>query len=109
MMGVARVEDGRFKFFSGLELITEIEGIEAPGNAHLIELVLFDGDAPGAAPGQRAEPDFAVLFVRIVLADGKPWIELMACRSAAAFQHALALMDGFLIERPLAGPAAAQV
>ena len=60
---VAAVEDGRFERLAGMEDVAEVEGIEAAGDADGVELVLFDGDAPGAAPGQRAKPDFAVVLV----------------------------------------------
>ena len=56
-----------------MQHVAEVEGIEAAGDAHLVELVLLDGDAPGAAPGQRAKPDFAVLLVSgIAGGDGEP-------------------------------------
>jgi len=46
-----------------MQHVAEIERIETAGNAHFIQLILFDGDAPGAAPGERAKPDIAVLLL----------------------------------------------
>src|SRR5579863_782254 len=86
VIGIAAIENRRFEFFAGLELVAEIEGIEAAGDAHRIELRFFDGEAPRAGPSERAEPDFAVFFsggeravgfLAVVARDGEPRVRLM--------------------------------
>ena len=76
-------------------------------------MVLLDGDAPGAGPRQRAEPDFAVVFAGVAglnrRLNREPGIGLMAGGTAAAFDNARAGMDGLLGEGPLARPAAGEV
>ncbi len=106
---VAAVEDGCLERLAGVQHVAEVEGIEAAGDADGVELILLDGDAPGATPCERAEPDFAVIFVGVSGLDGEPWIGLMAGRSSAALEHALTGMQSLLGERPLAGPAAGEV
>ena len=62
--GISAIENGSFEMLAGFQFVAKIEGIETAGDADEIELILFDGEAPGAGPGERAEPDFAVLFSR---------------------------------------------
>src|SRR5580698_8928009 len=87
VIGVAAVEDGSFEFFAGIEFVAEIEWVESAGDTDGIELRFFDGEAPGAGPGERAKPDFAMFFaggeravgfLAVVPRDGEPWIGLMA-------------------------------
>src|SRR6266851_4760242 len=61
-VGVAGVEDGGLELLAGGEGVGEVEGVEASGDADLLELVLLEGDAPGAAPGEGSEPDVAGLL-----------------------------------------------
>ena len=63
MRGVAAVKDGGLQRLAGMQDVAEVEGIEAARDADGVELVLLDGDAPGAAPAKRAEPDFAMVLV----------------------------------------------
>src|SRR5450432_2291310 len=118
MCGVATIENWGLQVFAGFQLVAKVEGVETAGYAHGIELVLLNGDAPGTGPGQRAEPDFAVLFIGDDRAGGflagvagnrKPRIGLMASGSAAAFDDALTAVNRFLIQGPFAGPAPGQV
>ena len=107
---IAAVKNRRLERLAGFEHVAEVEGIEAAGDAHRVQLVLLDGDAPGAAPCQRAEPDFAVILVGgFAGLDRKPRIGLMAGGSAAAFDDARAGMQRLLVQGPLARPAAGQI
>src|SRR5580658_5357989 len=118
VIGIAAIKYGRFEMFTGFEFIAEVEGIETAGDADGVQLSMFNGDAPGAGPRQRAKPDFAVLFAgrhrsrgerATIAGNRKPRIGLMACGSAAAFDDARAAENWFLIQRPLAGPTACQI
>src|SRR5271170_97334 len=106
---IASVEDRRLQLLTWLEGIAEVEGIEAACHAHLVQRILFDGDAPRTAPRKRPKPYLAMLFARVTLTDSEPWIELNPSRSAPAFQHSLPLVNRLLIQRPFARPASAQI
>jgi hypothetical protein len=107
-----------FEFFAGIEFVAEIEGIEAAGDTYGFELRFFDGEAPGAGPCQRAEPDFAMFFasregpirfLTVVSRNREPWVGLMSGRAATAFDDALTALNWFLIERPFGAPAAGEI
>src|SRR5579863_5931664 len=104
--------------FAGLQLITEVERVETARDANGVALRFFDGETPGAGPCQSTEPDLAGLFARGkrafhflvgVAGNREPRIRLMPGGSPAAFNDALAILDGLLIKRPLAGPTARQI
>jgi hypothetical protein len=109
VLGIAAIEDRGFKRLAGVQDGTEVEGIEAAGDADFVELVLLDGDAPGAAPGKCAEPDLAVVFVVAAGLDGEPGIGLVAGGAAAALDDARAGIELLLGQGPLARPAAGEV
>src|SRR5580704_5458757 len=69
---------------------------------------LLDGESPGAAPAERAEPDSAVLLIGRSV-DGKPRVRLMTGGAAAALQHFLARMDFLMDELRFACPTSVQV
>src|SRR6266851_3783124 len=108
-VGVAGVEDGGLELLAGGEGVGEVEGVEASGDADLLELVLLEGDAPGAAPGEGSEPDVAGLLGGGAAADGEPGVVLVAGGAATAFEDGLAGLDGLGVEGELAGPATAEV
>ena len=107
--GEAAVEDGRFKGLARRQHVAKVEGIEAAGHTNRVQLILLNGEAPGAAPTQRAEPDFAAVFVGRAGLNGKPGIGLVAGGAAAALDDARAGMQRLLGQRPLACPAAGEV
>ena len=91
--GEAAIERRCFEGLAGLQRVGEIESVEAAGDAHLPVRSLLDGDAPVAAPGQRAEPDAAVFFGGVAGIDGEPRIEVVAGVAFAALQHLLRLRE----------------
>src|ERR1035437_6558721 len=82
--GVATIEDRRFESRAGLEDVAEVEGIEAAGDADCVKLIALDGDAPGAAPREGAEPPLAMIFTRFARLQRKPWVRLVASGAATA-------------------------
>src|SRR5713101_2536456 len=118
MIGVAAVKNRGLQMFARFQLVTKIERIEGAGHAHGVNLASLYRNSPGSRPRQCAKPDFAMLFVgdsgpgRVLAAvagNGKPRIRLVAGRSPAAFNDAGSALNRFLIQRPLAGPAAGQI
>ena len=99
----------RFERFAGLERIGEIESVEAAGDAHLPIGRLLHGDAPVAAPGQRAEPDAAGFLGGVAGVDGEPRVEIVAGVALAALQHLFAFVDRLVVDLHFGRPAAAQV
>src|ERR1700751_620664 len=89
--------------------VAEIEWIEPAGDADGVELSLLDCDAPGAAPGQRAEPHFSLVFTRCARLDGEPRVGLVTRCTAPALTNAFTRMERFLGQVPFARPAARQV
>ena len=106
---VARVKGRRLQGFAGRQRIAEIEGIETARDAHLLVRGLFDGQPPVPAPADGAEPHPAALFVGAPFVDGEPWIGLVRGVAAAALDHLHTGVDRFLVDLPLARPAAGQV
>ena len=103
---VAGVEGRRLKRGAGLELPGKVERIVAPGDAHLVQRCVFDGESPVTAPAQLAEPDGSILLGGLARAvDRKPGVGLMTCGPAAALDHARPLHDRLRVQLPLGIPA----
>ena len=79
VIGIACVKNGSFEMLAGIQLVAKIEWIEAASDADGVKLGVFDGEAPGAGPGEGAEPDFAVLFAGV----GRTCVELLSSREIA--------------------------
>ena len=109
MRRVPAIENRRLQLLSRLQDVAEVEGIEAAGDAHRIQLVLLDRDAPRPAPSQRAKPHLAMVLVRLAALNRKPWIGLVARGAAPALDHPRSRMHRLLGQRPLPGPAPGQV
>lgn len=104
--GEAGVEGRGFEGFAGFEGPGEVEGVVASGDADLAVGGLFDGEAPVAGPGEGSEPDAAVGFGGAAGVEHEPGVGLVGGETAAAFEDFLSRADIFLLELPLAGPAA---
>src|SRR5580692_4097995 len=118
MIGIAAIKNRRLEMFTGFQCVAKIKWIESAGYSHRIQLGALDADSPGSGPRERSKPDFPVLLVRkssshcrlaFVAGNREPRIGLMPGGSAPAFHDARAAANGFLIQRPLAGPAACQI
>ena len=75
---VPAVKNRRLQLLSRVQDVAEVEGIEAAGDAHRVQLILLDCDAPRPAPSQRAKPNLAVVFVGGACLNRKPGIGLVA-------------------------------
>ena len=109
-VGKSAIERRRVQFLAGRKLVSKIEWINAAGDTHLMCLIFFYGDLPGATPSQRTEPYIAMIFIRLVASlDGEPRILLVSRRSTTAFKNNLSRMHSLLLEIPFAGPSASEV
>src|SRR5271157_3385399 len=96
--------------FARGERVSKVEGVVAAGNAHLANLIEFDGDAPGAAPGQGSKPNVAGFFVgEITARNGEPGIVLLAGGAAAALEESFAGLNALLVKKKFAAPAPGQI
>lgn len=110
LVRIAGVEDRRVERLARAELPAEIVRIVAACALDLAEHVAADRNLPGAAPRQRAEPDRAMLLIRLAGAiDREPGVMLVAAHAAAAFQNGQRLGHRLGLQRELAGIAAGQV
>src|SRR4051794_28931594 len=107
---MARIEYWCFELFAGGKLIAEIERIVAASDSDLAKLILLDGDAPGAAPGERTKPHLAGFFIVFRAAlNREPWIVLVSRGAAAAFENGRAWFDLPLLKLPLGRPSAGEI
>src|SRR5271157_110473 len=96
--------------FARGERVSKVEGVVAAGNAHLANLIEFDGDAPGAAPGQGSKPNVAGFFVgEITARNGEPGIVLLAGGAAAALEESFAGLNALLVKKKFAAPAPGKI
>ena len=108
--GVAGVENRCAQGFARRQRPGEIERVETAGDPYLMQHALLHGDAPGAAPGQRAEPHVTVILGPVAAAlDREPRVVLVAGGTAPALQHGVAGRDRAGLQLPFAGPAAGEV
>src|SRR6185312_155303 len=93
-----------------MKKIGKVERIESAGDAHLIFLILFDGNLPGTAPAQGSKPYLSMILVlRLASLDRKPRTVLVSCRSTTAFKDDLSGMHRLLLQAPLTRPFAGEV
>src|SRR5271156_1143078 len=98
------------EFFTGRELVAEVEGVETGRKMHSLHLILLYGDAPRTAPDERPKPDSTLVLVTGLGAfDREPWVVLVAGRSATALQHDLTGHNLATLQMKLTGPATGQV
>ncbi len=74
--GKAAIELGGMQALTGCKRVVEVETVIAAGDADLLVRRLFHGDAPVAAPCQRAEVNRASLFVEIILSIANQGLKL---------------------------------
>jgi hypothetical protein len=93
------VEKRRDEGLAGRQAVAEVEVVEAAHHAHEALRGALDGDLPVPAPGERAEPDAALLLVRAaVLVDGEEGVGLVARRAAPALED---LLPGWIVSRTI--------
>ncbi len=107
--GVAADRSGGDKGLAGLQAPGKVPVVEAQAEACQSVFISFGDELPVAAPGQRAEPDLAVLFVRCPAVDRKPGIGLVAGGQAPAVQDLDARRERLAADVPFVRPAPVQV
>src|SRR5665213_2114113 len=59
--GVSTIEVWGLEVLAFLQAVAEVKSVESAGNAHLLQLILLDGNLPRTAPPTRAEPCVAAV------------------------------------------------